>query len=63
MGESLNQNLDQITTNELIDQMAFIEKRETFLSHSENLLDKVNAKYEVLKRQKDDLDRQITSGQ
>src|SRR5690554_4661215 len=61
LGESLNQNLEQITTNELIDQMAFIEKRETFLSHSENLLDKVNAKYEVLKRQKDDLDRQITS--
>lgn len=61
LGESLNQNLDQITTNELIDQMAFIEKRETFLNHSENLLDKVNAKYEVLKRQKDDLDRQITS--
>nr|WIF88928.1 ATP-binding protein [Acholeplasma laidlawii] len=30
LGESLNQNLDQITTNELIDQMAFIEKRETF---------------------------------
>ncbi len=61
LGESLNQNLEQITINELIEQMAFIEKRETFLSHSEDLLDKVNSRYEILKRQKDDLDKQITS--
>lgn len=61
LGESLNQNLEQITINELVEQMAFIEKRETFLSHSEDLLDKVNSRYEILKRQKDDLDKQITS--
>ena len=41
--------------------MSFIEKRETFLGHSENLLDKVNSKYEVLKRQKDELDKQMSS--
>ncbi len=61
LGESLNQNLEQITINELIDQMSFIEKRETFLSHSEDLLDKVNTRYDVLKRQKEDLDQQISN--
>lgn len=59
LGESLNQNLEQITINKLIDQMAFIEKRENFLNNSEDLLDKVNAKYEVLKRKKEELDHQI----
>lgn len=29
--------------------MVFIEKREIFLNYFENLLDKVNVKYEVLK--------------
>ncbi|WP_025725252.1 ATP-binding protein [Acholeplasma granularum] len=61
LGESLNQNLEQIKINELIDQMSFIEKREAFLNHSEDLLDKVNSKYEVLKRQKDELDSKIHS--
>lgn len=59
LGESLNQNLDQIKINEIIDKMAFIEKRESFLSSSEDLLDKINARYEVLKSDKEDLDKQI----
>lgn len=59
LGEGLNQNLDQIKINEIIGKMAFIEKRESFLSNSEDLLDKVNAKYEVLKAEKEALDETL----
>lgn len=59
LGEGLNQNLDQIKVNDIIGKMAFIEKREAFLQNSEDLLDKVNAKYEVLKAEKEALDEQV----
>ncbi len=59
LGESLNQNLEQIKINDIIDKMAFIEKRENFLTHSENMLDKINNQYDLLKEEKDLLDKQI----
>src|SRR5690606_10014606 len=59
LGENLNQNLDQIKINELIEKMSFIEKRESIIRNSENLLDKVNQKYEALKVKKEEIDRLI----
>lgn len=59
LGENLNQNLDQLKINELIEKMSFIEKRESIIRNSENLLDKVNQKYEALKVKKEEIDRLI----
>lgn len=59
LGESLNQNLEQIKINEIIEKLAFIEKRENFLAHSQELLDKVNLRYESLKLEKEHLDHEI----
>src|SRR5690606_38458109 len=59
LGESLTSNIDQIKINEMIEQMAFIEKREYFLAHANEHIDKINARYEVLKKDKEDLDHQI----
>ena len=59
LGESLNQNLEQIKINEIIDKLSFIEKREKFLDESQELLDKVNLRYESLKHEKEQLDHEM----
>src|SRR5690606_31475298 len=59
LGEALTSNTDQININEMIEKMAFIEKREFFLAHAQESIDKINARYEVLKKDKEDLDSQV----
>lgn len=59
LGQNLTSNQDQIDINNLIEQLSFVEQKETFLQQSESLLDTVNQRYERLKADKENLDQLI----